>query len=333
LSRWIVGRGFIFGARKLGGVRVDPERVEVHRIDLDGLAGIISKLLELDSPRVIIEGRLWLLSTVRLGGRTRDIFLARGAGWHDGRFLADHARLANSPCPLILVPNLLPHDPFWVSGERILLSMSEFDWFSGDSHAVLRRITTVVSEHDRRTCLIEDTLFRKDGNVWMLSFGGKTVYVADKLGLGYIAELLRRPRIAIEAATLVGISVEATKLVQLAGIEMTDKATIKAVRADLSEKRIELASLQDGDWTRRGTLELEISEREKYLREVESQKGRARKVAGTAQRSRSSVTNAISLAIKHVSAEHSELGRHLKKNIKTGTAPVYAPIELPDWRF
>src|SRR6266849_6098372 len=111
------------GCKEAGRVRVEPERVEVQRIDFDGLARSISNLLGLGTPRVIVESRLWLLDTVHLGDRTRDVFLARGAGWQDGRLLADHARLATSPCPLILVPNLLPNDPIWISDERVVLSM------------------------------------------------------------------------------------------------------------------------------------------------------------------------------------------------------------------
>ena len=117
------------GGKEAGRVRVEPERVEVQRIDFDGLARSISNLLGLGTPRTIVESRLWLLDTAQLGDRTRDVFLARGAGWQDGRLLADHARLATSPCPLILVPNLLPDDPIWIYGERVVLSMSEFDWF------------------------------------------------------------------------------------------------------------------------------------------------------------------------------------------------------------
>ena len=321
------------GCKEAGRVWVEPERVEVQRIDLDALAKTISNLLGLGTPRVIVESRLWLLDTVQLGDRTRDIFLARGAAWQDGQLLANHARLATSPCPLILVPNLLPDDPIWIAGERVVMSMSEFDWFGDDSHDVLRRITAIVAEHDHRTTAVEEALFRKDGEIWTLSFDGKAAHVADTLGLGYIAELLRKPRVAIEAAQLAGASVESTKLVALPGIPLADDTAIKAVRAELGEKKTELAGLQERDWTRKGVLQEEISKLEQYLGEVETHQGQARKVAGTAQRSRTSVTNAINRAIEHISAQHPGLGRHLKESIKTGTSPIYSPADLRDWRF
>jgi hypothetical protein len=319
--------------KEAGRVWVEPERVEVQRIALDGLARTISNLLRLGTPRVIVESRLWLLDTVQLGDRTRDIFLARGAGWQDGQLLANHARLATSPCPLILVPNLLPDDPIWIAGERIVMSMSEFDWFGADSHDVLRRITVIIAEHDRRTTAVEEASFRKDGEIWTLSFERKAVHVTDKLGLDYIAELLRKPRVPIESAQLAGADVDSTKLAAVPGIPLSNEKTIKAVRADLVEKRTELAGLQQSNWPRKGVLQEKIAKLEKYLGEVETHHGKARKVAGTAQRSRTSVTNAINRAIEHISRHHPDLALHLKESIKTGTTLIYAPVVLPDWQF
>src|ERR1035437_2012296 len=178
------------GCKEAGRVRVEPERLEVQRIDFDGLARAITTVLGLgNSPRGIIDGCLWLLGSSRFGGWMRDVFLARGTSWPDGRALAGNARLVTSPCPVILLPHLLPNDSVWTGNGRIMLSMSEFDWFGDDSPDVLRRITAMVAEHDRRTPAVEEALFRKDGEIWTVSFDGKTVHVGDLVGMGYIAEL------------------------------------------------------------------------------------------------------------------------------------------------
>jgi len=319
--------------KESGRVLVDPERVEVQRIDFDGLARTISNLLGLSTPRVIVESRLWLLGGRKLGDRMRDIFFARGTTWPDGLSLAGQARLITSPCPVILVPNLLPEKLAWKEHGQIILSMSEFDWFGDDSHELSRKVTAVIAEHDRRPIVAEESWFHKDGETWALSFNGNAIHIRDMLGLGYIAELLRKPGFAIEAAALAGASVESTNLTQLSGIPMADKATIKAVRAELAAMTTELAGLQKSDWVRKGELKQKVSKLEKYLREVETNKGRARKVAGTAQRSRTSVTNSINRAIDRISSQHPDLGRHLKESIKTGTAPVYLSASSPEWRF
>jgi hypothetical protein len=79
-----------------------------------------------------------------------------------------------------------------------------------------------------------EAAFRKTGAVWQLSFEGKTVHIPDRLGLGYIADLLRTPQVAIEAAQLAGVSVESSKLMPMPGIPLSNEVTIKAVRAELA---------------------------------------------------------------------------------------------------
>lgn len=317
-----------------GRVRVERQRLEAWRVDLNVLARTISNVLGLGtSPHSIIDSRLWLLGNSRFGDRVRDVFIARGATWPDARSLVDQARLKTSPCPVILVPNLLPNDSAWTGNGRILLSMSEFDWFGDDSDAVLPRFVAIATEHDRQTTAVEEVLFRKGGRTWTLSFNGKAVHIQDMLGLGYVADLLRKPGVPIEATALAGASVESTKITQLTGMLMADETTIKAVRRNLAEKKSELSGLQKRDWTRKGALEEEIAKLQKYLGEVETHKGHARKVAGTAQRSRTSVTNAIRRAIDQIATQHPALGSHLKESIKTGTTPIYAPAVIPDWRF
>jgi len=211
--------------------------------------------------------------------------------------------------------------------------MTEFDWLGDDSRTVLTRVSAVVGEHDRRLPAAERAVFRKADGIWTLSFEGKTVHVPDALGVGYIGELLRTPQVAIEAAQLAGVSVESSKLVALPGIPLADETAIKAVREELAAKSAEVAGLRKTDWARKGLLQEEISKLEKYLGEVETHQGQARKVAGTAQRSRTSVTNAINRAVDHISGQHPDLGRHLRDSIKTGTAPIYAPSIVPDWHF
>ncbi len=191
-----------------------------------------------------------------------------------------------------------------------------------------------IDSHQERATSVEEAIFRKEDGMWRLSFNEKAVYFTEKLkGLGYIAELLQKPRMAIEAVLLAGASLGSTKLIAVPGLELADDNAIKAVRAELVKKRAEIAGLTARDWTRKGVLQEEILKLEEYLGQVEAHQGRARKVAGTAQRSRSSVTNAVNRAIERISAHHPDLGGHLKKSIKKGTIFIYDPVELPDWQF
>jgi hypothetical protein len=176
------------------------------------------------------------------------------------------------------------------------------------------------------------SIFRKVGDVWALSFDGKTVHLPNKSGMGHIAELLRRPHTAVEAATLMGAPIVDIQMAPR-GIPLADLETIKQVRATLKAKQSELADLGTNDWARRGPLQDEIDKISKYLAGVQDHRGQARKVAGSAQRSRTAVTIAVTRARDCISALHPALGRHLKESIKTGTSLVYAPSEVPDWQF
>ncbi len=316
-----------------GRVRVELERLEIQRIDFSSLTRIISTIVGLGiSPRCLIDGRLWFLGSCRLVARHRDVFIVRGSAWPDGLSLAEHPRILAAPCPLILVPDLIPSDTVWTSDERLVLSMSEFDWFGDASQNVLERITSIVAEHDRKMPSTED-VFRQVGDVWLLSFDAKVVHVADTLGMGYLAELLRKPRVAIEAAQLAGVSVETTQLAAIPGIPLADDKAIKAVREDLIEKKIQQLNLEKSDWVRKGELQDQIAQLEKYLGEVQTNEGKPRITAGTAQRSRTSVTNAINRAIDNISKHHPDLGCHLKKSIRKGIELSYEPVQLSDWRF
>jgi hypothetical protein len=53
--------------------------------------------------------------------------------------------------------------------------------------------------------------------------------------------------------------------------------------------------------------------------------GRQRTSLDPAERARKAVTGRIREAIGHIEVVHSELGRHLRRSIRTGTFCVYDP--------
>lgn len=329
-----------------GRVRVAIERIEIWRVVFDGLVKTIARTLGVqDSFRVLIDDRLWLVGTASLGGAARDVFLVRGAAWpNGGSHLAPDARLATAVRPVILVPHRLPDDPAWRSEGRILLSMSEFDWFGGHKE-VAKMITDRVSSHEPRTGLTNGALFRRDGPVWTLQFDCKSVQVGDLVGMEYIAELLRHPRTPIEADSLVAVRredtggpvaiaearvVSATAAMQ--GIPLTDAKAIKAVRTEMARMKGELKDSPADDETRT-KLQLEIAQLQDYLAQVKGRRGRSRTTGGIAARSRSRVKHAIDRAITRIAEQHLPLANHLQDSIRTGNSPVYMPTEVPDWQF
>jgi hypothetical protein len=192
-----------------------------------------------------------------------------------------------------------------------------------------------------------DEIFRREHDVWVLRFNQQTVHIPHYKGLGYIAELLRRPYVPIEAAELAGprlpsngpvktrSAVKHPSLLADPGIKMATPKIIKNMHGALDEMRAELAGLPRDLLSnqRRADLEKKISHVEKYLREVKNNRGESRKVAGPAQRARSAVTKAINEAIEKISKKLPDLADHLEKCIDTGSTLMYAPPNDLDWSF
>jgi hypothetical protein len=176
-------------------------------------------------------------------------------------------------------------------------------------------------------------VFHQSESGWDLSFDGQTAHIPLRTGMKYIAELLRAPRVAIEAVRLVGAGADAesTLLPPSSALPMTDPATIRGARKLLKERKSELS--QEIDWDKKEKLQEVISGIEKYLSRVEDHRGQPRLVGGDAERARKAVTMAVSRAIDSISQKLPALATHLKDSVTTGTALTYNPSEPPDWQF
>jgi len=100
-----------------GRVAVPLERLKQWAVDFNGLAAAVAKGLDLAGQvEEVAPGRLWSLGKTTIGGRSRDIFLARGATWIDapGVFGACE-RLNASKGALVLVPGDMPPQDAWTS--------------------------------------------------------------------------------------------------------------------------------------------------------------------------------------------------------------------------
>ncbi len=134
-----------------------------------------------------------MLGTGQFLDRTREVFLIRGVRWPDATgLLENNARLAASPCPLILCMNRVPEDTVWFSAERVMLSLAEFDWLTGDRSTLLNGVTDILREH-RRPLEQAQRVFRKEGDFWSIRFEDKTIRLKDGKGALYLSYLLSQP--------------------------------------------------------------------------------------------------------------------------------------------
>jgi hypothetical protein len=202
-----------------------------------------------------------------------------------------------------------------------------------DTGSVLKVDAAIVVPHAAAVAASDENIFRREQDVWLVRFAGKTVHLQHAVGFDYIVELLRQPRIEIEALLLTGRTELERPTVNSAGLDMADDKALRQVRAELGRRKAELSAIPAKDWPKKGSLQEEIAKLEAYLSQTEGRHGQARKVSGSAQRARTAVTNAIVRSIARIEKDHRALATHLHESIRTGTTLIYLPSTPVDWHF
>jgi tetratricopeptide (TPR) repeat protein len=170
-------------------------------------------------------------------------------------------------------------------------------------------------------------VFRLDGDIWTLSYAGRTVRLRDSKGLRDLAALVTRPDERTHVSELAGAG-------GLPGSDagpLVDRRALAAYRERLHRIAAELDSLDAGA----PEAEMLNKEREALLAELSATTGlggRSRTAGSPTERMRKAVTYRIRHAISRVAEAHPELGRHLRASVRTGTWCSYTPEHRVDWR-
>jgi tetratricopeptide (TPR) repeat protein len=176
----------------------------------------------------------------------------------------------------------------------------------------------------------DGNVFRRDGDVWTVGFGGRTVRLRDAKGLRDLAVLLAAPGREVAAADLVTGGAQAVRAFGADPV-LDDRAR--------AEYRARLASLDDDlaeadahhDLERSARLAAERDALIDELARATGLGGRRRRLGDAAERARTTVTARIRDAIGRIERVHPELGRHLRASIVTGTRCSYRPAETVRW--
>jgi tetratricopeptide (TPR) repeat protein len=206
-----------------------------------------------------------------------------------------------------------------------------------------------------------DKVFRREGDIWTITYEGQTLRLRDFKGLSYIACLLQHPGEEFHATSLVtGVdsansSEDSEARAELGAMtreqlaerhlragtsedagEMLDAQAKAAYRRKLEELREELEEAKEfRNPERMAKAEDEIEALSRELSRGIGRGGRHRRAGSTSERARLSVTSAIKVAIERVARKHSRLAAHLTATIRTGTYCSYRPDpqSRADWRF
>ncbi len=170
-------------------------------------------------------------------------------------------------------------------------------------------------------------VFRRDGDIWLVAFGGEPVRLTASKGLQDIARLLAQPGREIAAADLAGSVVSSASTGEV--LDATARAAYKQRLVDLT------AAAEEADFAGDAERSARIAaERDALITSLTSAYGlggRVRRTGSSAERARSAVTARIRSTIDRIGKVHPALGRHLASSVRTGTFCVYDPETPQTW--
>jgi tetratricopeptide (TPR) repeat protein len=211
--------------------------------------------------------------------------------------------------------------------------------------------TARLVEHDQRpagpgrparveTPLDED-VFRREGRLWLVRFGGTTIRLGDVKGLQYIAYLLARPGEDVHVTVLASLDSgeethppEATHVSRGLGhagdiLDQRAKSEygrrLKELHSDLEEART------SGDASRAEALREETEILSDEVRAAFGAHGRPRRSSDVTERIRKAVASRIFASIARLETDHPLLGEHLRTAIHLGAYCSYAPGKTIRW--
>jgi hypothetical protein len=173
-----------------------------------------------------------------------------------------------------------------------------------------------------------DGVFRRDGNVWTLSFDGVTAHMKDAKGLRDLAVLIASPGVVVHATELLGTA-------DRGGADaVLDETARDAYRRRLSELEAEVAEAEaDHDDERAARAKAERDALVDELTAALGLGGRARTLGDPTERARKAVTARIRDAMARIADQLPALGAHLDAAVTTGTFCSYRPRQAVTWEM
>ncbi|HYG18543.1 MAG TPA: hypothetical protein VD816_06420 [Ohtaekwangia sp.] len=178
----------------------------------------------------------------------------------------------------------------------------------------------------RATPAEQGNYFRKENDLWQLSFEGVTVHMADMKGLHDLVKLLEQPEKQFHCLELMG-----SKLGMRAEPVFDERAK-RSYQKKIQELQEEIRwSESNNDLQRTTILHEEYDSIVEHLSASLNLRGRPRRSNDVADKARSAVTWRLRTTIRKIEHIHPYLGRHLSSAVKTGTFCAYSPEKDTRW--
>ncbi len=180
----------------------------------------------------------------------------------------------------------------------------------------------------RRAAAEAETVFRRDGEYWLIGYAGQAVMLRDTKGLRDLHQLLSRPGREIHVLDLATAS-RAAAQVGLGSVDDRARAEYRQRLSELEEELDEADRL--GDLARLQRARVEHDAVLEHLQAAYGLGGRSRETGSDAERARKAVTGRVHDAIGRIELQHPRLGRHLRFSIRTGRYCSYQPEQPVHW--
>ena len=164
-------------------------------------------------------------------------------------------------------------------------------------------------------------VFKKEHELWQMSYAGVTVTLPEVKGYYDLAHLLAAQGKEVHCTEIMG-SVNSSA----DDAPVLDQKARQAYEQRIRELRSEIDAAEEmNDLARREHLNAELDQLTEHLAAALGLGRRVRQLNAPAERARAAATWRIRAAIKKVEAAHPALGRHLANSIRTGNFCSYAP--------
>ncbi len=302
--------------RSYGRIIIDKEYIQQWRLDLKLLAQFISSSLGNGDVTPVVNGRVYDLGSY--AGHT--LILMKGITWADAQEICKDRRICNV-LPLLIT---IAPPPAWLEHPAIWLGqlLTDIDGVLGVDK---ERLKTALPDKTPQS----DNVIQLKGELWLIKYGDKEIYMKQSNGMVYIQHLLYHPLKGIAAITLNALvnksSADSSTQPpdEAMGLISSDEVMDYEAKKQI-QNRIELLRATDPDSD-------EISELEAYMN-TGTYSGKSKKFVDDNKRCAESVSKAIDRTIKNISQNHPKLGKHLTNCITKGNMLTYAPEQKIIWQ-
>ncbi|MGV2915974.1 ATP-binding protein, partial [Streptomyces alfalfae] len=177
--------------------------------------------------------------------------------------------------------------------------------------------------------------FRRVGEVWRLTYEGRTVHMPDAKGLRDLHCLLGLPGRDIAAVRLLNPDDDTVATVHGMGADdvLDDEARTRYRRhLERLDEEIDRA-VEQGDERRAAAYDQERADLLEELRRCAGLGGRPRRLGDSRERARKNVTGRIRDTLRKLDQRHPGLAAHLRRTLSTGTMCRYTPDRDLRWKL